>query len=223
MDQWPLKTDLRCWNCTYQFEGIPLAVPHIYDERRNVFFVYGTFCSWSCAKRYVIDQKGNTYSCTLLSLLRLKIVGGLGMKGIGISAAPPRNALACYGGKLSIEQYREGLESLHAASALFPHQEVSMELTARPGASQWPGGELGSESTARVPRTKPYVRGSSNEAVHGEATFDPVNEAAAERRAMKAIRGSQPVKNSSYKLSRAKPIQTTGDLFSVLQMDSDER
>lgn len=212
-----MSTSVWCWTCCHPFETIPVAIPHIYDSKRNIFFCYGNFCSFSCAKRYVLESSGNTQSCTLLALLRSKIIGGLGTTNIGIKAAPPRASLKVFGGKLSIESFREGLEFLLPQNMLFPNQDVSMERVQRPGTMQWLG-ELGSDSKARISKTMPY----SGPHVLVESTgSDPVLEAALEKKAMRAIQGSQPVKNNAYKLSRAKPLHNTGDLFSVLNMDID--
>lgn len=134
---------------------------------------------------------------------------------MGIRTAHPRTALSVFGGKLSIAEYRDGFEYLVAENMLFPHQDVSVEPTARPECNNLSPAELGSGSRARVSRTKPYVPG----AAYGErksAQADPGREAARERSAMQAIRGSMPVKNSTYKLSRAKPLQSSGALFSAL-------
>jgi hypothetical protein len=215
--EWPMSTDVWCWNCCHPFESIPVSIPHIYDSKRNLFFCYGNFCSFSCAKRYVLESSSNSQSCTLLALLRSKIIGNLGTH-LGIKAAPPRTSLKVFGGNLSIESFREGIEVLLPHNVLFPHQDVTMERVARPGTTQWPG-ELGNDSKARISKTKPYSAhiASGSEATHS----DPVLEAALETKAMRAIHGSQPVKNNAYKLSRAKPLQNTGDLFSVLNMDVD--
>jgi hypothetical protein len=213
-ESWPLSSKIWCWNCCHPFVSVPVPIPHIYDNRRNLFFSYGSFCSWSCAKRHVLEGKGGEYSCTLLTLLRLKILGGLGTHRMGIRAAPPRTALAVFGGNLSVEQFREGCEFLLPENMLFPSQDVALEQTARPNCNHTIG-ELGTDSTARISKTQPYVPG----ALYGEKAqtqADSGREAARERSAMQAIRGSQAVKNSTYKLSRAKPLQNSGDLFSVL-------
>lgn len=196
-----------------------MPIPHIYDSKRNFFFCYGNFCSFPCAKRHVIESSGNTQACTLLALLRSKIIGGLGMAHMGIKAAPPRTSLKVFGGQLTIDEFRTGLEFLRPPNMLFPAQEVAMERTLRPGTMQWPG-ELGSDSKAKISRTKPYL--PQNETLCGQAPSDPMLEAALERKAMRAIQSSQPVKNNTYKLSRAKPLQNNKDLFSALNMDTDD-
>jgi hypothetical protein len=219
--EWPMSTDLYCWTCSHPFESIPVAIPHIYDSKLNLFFCYGNFCSFSCAKRYVLESSGNTQSCTLLALLRSKIIGGLGTANMGIKAAPPRTSLKVFGGQLSIEAFREGLEVLLPQNMLFPNQDVAMERILRPRTMQAKG-ELGSDSKAKISKTKPYL--PQNEPHFGGQVpiRDPVLEAALERQAMRAIQASQPVKNNTYKLSRAKPLQSNGDLFSALNMEIDE-
>jgi hypothetical protein len=213
-DGWPLTTSIWCWNCCHPFDSVPVPIPHMYDDRRNVLMSCGCFCSWSCAERHVLEGKDGEYSCTMLTLLRLKVLGGLGTQRMGIRAAPPRTALAVFGGKLSIEQFRKGFKVLYPENMLFPSQDVTVERIARPNWNA-SGGELGSKSKARISRMKPYVPSATyGKRVQNHA--DPGCKAAKERSAMQAIRGSQPVKNSTYKLSRAKPLQNSGDLFSAL-------
>ena len=43
-DPWPVGTDLRCWNCTHQFEGSPFPLPWAFDKQkqkvcRSVYFL----------------------------------------------------------------------------------------------------------------------------------------------------------------------------------------
>lgn len=102
---WPSSvTDQLCWHCCHPFEGPPLPLPFKYDDRRDVFHVSGTYCSWACMKSH--NQGSNSHLASirgmLISLLRKRCTGALG----NIRPAPPREALRAFGGWMSLEDFR---------------------------------------------------------------------------------------------------------------------
>ena len=104
-EQWPEKTDVACWNCTFEFDAIPIAVPKSLRHRKHFDKCYGVFCSFNCAKRYVITQNNfDMWSqLQLLSLLHKRVLGCT----VKVIPAPPRQALLRFGGYLSIDEYRK--------------------------------------------------------------------------------------------------------------------
>ena len=104
-EQWPEKTDVACWNCTFEFDGIPIAVPKGLRHRKHFDKCYGVFCSFNCAKRYVMTQNDfDMWSqLQLLSLLHKRVLGCT----VKVIPAPPRQALLRFGGYLSIDEYRK--------------------------------------------------------------------------------------------------------------------
>lgn len=115
---WPEHTDVLCWHCCHPFDGPPIPMPTKYDDKRHVFLVHGTFCSWSCVKKY------NTCSTSHLSGVRsmfitkmfLECTKGttgslvprlrLGQTKPIIVPAPPREALKAFGGWMTIDEFR---------------------------------------------------------------------------------------------------------------------
>jgi hypothetical protein len=199
MDAWPLSTKIWCWTCVHEFNTVPVPVPHIYDERRQVFYVYGVFCSFSCAKRYIVDRNIASHQTTLLTLMRRKLLGsvasGPNAASYSVRAAPQKGALKVFGGTLSIEEYRSGGEVLEKRLS-----GVGLILTPRPGLTVDSNvAELGSTSTARISRTKVYKK---------DLAVAPKKRTVDEKASMRAIAKSQSVPNSTYKLRRNMGLHT---------------
>ena len=102
---WPAATDVLCWHCCHAFDGPPLPLPIKYDDRRDVFHVCGTFCSWACMKTYNLDARSHmahVNNATLITFFHKRCTRQL----TGIRAAPPRLALKAFGGHMTIEEFR---------------------------------------------------------------------------------------------------------------------
>ena len=96
---------LICWWCVHDLPQHPcIHLPIKYDDKRKIFGTIGNFCSWACAKAYALDMRtarsGEIQS--LLALMRKQSYG----KSVPCWPAPKREALACFGGTMSIEQFR---------------------------------------------------------------------------------------------------------------------
>lgn len=61
VEDWEDSTNLKCWNHHEQFEGVPKFIPvkwNYLDENVQIK-TFGCFCSWNCAKTFLI-----TVNCT---------------------------------------------------------------------------------------------------------------------------------------------------------------
>jgi hypothetical protein len=97
------KTDICCWWCTHEFDNLPCFIPdRYYDDK---YYVFGCFCSYSCATAYNINM--NDYKVwdrySLIKVLYNYIYDTTD----DIIMAPPKEVLKRYGGLLSIDEYRE--------------------------------------------------------------------------------------------------------------------
>lgn len=97
--------ELVCWWCVHPHEnGLPIHLPMKYEEKLNRFCTIGNFCSWACAKAYAIDmnnaRKGEITS--LLAMMRMRAIG----HHDSCWPAPKRQALQCFGGSMTIEEFR---------------------------------------------------------------------------------------------------------------------
>ena len=119
---WPSGSDLLCWHCSHAFSTVPVPAITRYHERAKLAEVCGNFCSWACAKRYMMTS-GLQSGCTAL----YKLYSHAGGKG-ELVAAPPRETLACYGGHLTIDQFRTN--TLHFQLCTMPFRIQMRELSA---------------------------------------------------------------------------------------------
>jgi hypothetical protein len=98
-------TGLVCWWCVHGLPQRPcIHLPVKYDEKLNRFTTIGNFCSWQCAKAYALDtisaKSGEVQS--FLAMMRLRAFG----KYVPLWPAPKRQFLKCFGGTMSIEEFR---------------------------------------------------------------------------------------------------------------------
>lgn len=102
--QIPEKTDVWCWWCCHPFDNTPRFIPTKYDEIRQRFKVIGNFCSWSCAKTFFYnDQRYSTGSKSFMFSTLINVIHG---RRYEVPYAPPKETLRVFGGKLSIEEFR---------------------------------------------------------------------------------------------------------------------
>lgn len=96
------KTDVCCWWCTCEFDGMPWFIPNSYNEKN--YYVFGCFCSAECAASYNFDT--NDYKTwTRYSLIK-KLYNTICQNSDEVKLAPPREALKKFGGHLTIEEFR---------------------------------------------------------------------------------------------------------------------
>lgn len=104
-DQFPDRTEVKCWWCSSRFETPPCGLP--VARRAGLYHMYGLFCSYNCACAYLFtdyQHRDNLWTCYgLLNHLYRTVHGGQACK---VLPAPPRQALVDFGGDLSIEQFR---------------------------------------------------------------------------------------------------------------------
>ena len=96
------KTDIHCWWCCHQFDTLPCFIP---DKFYNgIYYVFGCFCSPSCAFSYNLNMTDQRVSIRH-SLLRKLYFKVFNVKFIPL--APQRELLKIFGGSLSIEEFRD--------------------------------------------------------------------------------------------------------------------
>lgn len=104
--EWPKVSNIKCFWCCYNFDNIPCALPYCYKD--SVYQVYGNFCSPECAAAYNFDSGADDKDMwerySLLNHLYSQIYD---TPDLTIKLAPPRQSLKIFGGKLSIEEFRD--------------------------------------------------------------------------------------------------------------------
>jgi hypothetical protein len=110
----PQHTKNPCWWCRNTFKTQPIGCPLKYnekDEEAGFFNTEGFFCSFSCCKAYILDQKSSPKykeSLTLLSLLFFKLYNCKP----DFPTAPSWKLLKEHGGHLTINEFRSSLGKL---------------------------------------------------------------------------------------------------------------
>ena len=113
---------LVCWWCVHGLPQRPcIHLPVKYDDKLNRFTTIGNFCSWQCAKAYALDmnsaKSGEIQS--FLAMMRLRAFG----KFVPLWAAPKRQFLKCFGGTMSIEEFRTYGGPVEPPQLYFPIQK----------------------------------------------------------------------------------------------------
>ena len=103
-----LISPYRCYYCHHNFKNKPFFLPIDYDDNLKRFKVTGNFCSPNCVKTYAINSNIYQNRIYLIGLMYKKLFG----KDYNIKPAPPIQTLKEYGGKLSIEEFRENFDNL---------------------------------------------------------------------------------------------------------------
>lgn len=158
---------LCCWWCchpspTGEFLHMPFK-----QTRPRSFETLGDFCSWNCMKSYALEkypQHKSGVICMYMTQMRK------GARGDVIRCAPPRNALQCFGGTLSIEEFRSGSTRVACVMPDCVHKlhtvvEQNTKTTARlgePNNTQKMSSIMNSQSnggeTLKLKRNKPLRR-----------------------------------------------------------------
>jgi hypothetical protein len=102
-----LVSPYRCYHCHHNFNNKPFFLPIDYNEQLNRFKVTGNFCSPNCVKTYALNSKKYENKIYLVGYMYRKLFG----PDYIIKPAPPIQTLKEYGGKLSIEEFRENFDN----------------------------------------------------------------------------------------------------------------
>lgn len=209
--EWPLTTEFSCWNCVHPFDTVPVPLPVRYDPKTRIFYVIGIFCSWGCAKRYNMERESisKNQSVTLLSLLRHRVVGlpsGCdGGERNGITAAPFRSSLKCFGGPMTIEEFRSGLQPLLRVARPVPLASGNLTRADAADRGLWDASDLRS---VRCVQPCEYAQPSFAAASQEPAVVAPVRE---DLGLADSIVNAPSVRNQPYKLRRSKPVGNIGN------------
>lgn len=125
--EWPNTSQYDCWYCCYNFKTAPVGIPERMSkiDEQTVFHLYGNFCSYNCACRYLtpqnmddlamvqcqLDHNQSDQKAEQMQLLELLCHLETGHEyNQKIKPAPPRLTLARFGGKLSIDEFRSNFQ-----------------------------------------------------------------------------------------------------------------
>ena len=104
---WPKSSKHLCWNCCHPFEGPPAMIPRYYNRVYKFYEVYGNFCNWPCAKRFMRNNEEEEYGSEMAPSIDSFARNYFGVKG-PIPTAPSRILLESFSSfGLKIEDYRK--------------------------------------------------------------------------------------------------------------------
>lgn len=94
-----------CWHCCQTLTHMPVPIAEDQDSSTGRFVVFGLFCSFACAKGYLLETQPWSAGDKLLLLEEMAFTA------FGITKcsypAPPRHRLQMFGGDLSIEEFKK--------------------------------------------------------------------------------------------------------------------
>ena len=98
---------MKCWWCCHEWPDDEfLHMPFRYDDRTKVFQTTGQFCSWGCMKAYNLDAHGISQKGAAIGTYMTLMKKHMYKHTKPTKPAPSRWALECFGGKLTIEEFR---------------------------------------------------------------------------------------------------------------------
>ena len=100
---WPSKTNIDCLWCCFSFLNSPSGIP--IRKIQETYHMFGNFCSPSCAASYIFEMK---YLNEAEKLASYSMLNFLYKDSIveAIHFAPSKLCLKKFGGRLTIEQFR---------------------------------------------------------------------------------------------------------------------
>jgi hypothetical protein len=103
-EEWSAPTASACWHCCHAFSTPPVPLPRSFDTHERNFVVFGNFCSLRCAKGFLVESDifDSPFHLSMFTKMAREVYGCT-----EVVAAPPRFALAMFGGPYTIEQFRD--------------------------------------------------------------------------------------------------------------------
>ena len=185
LDSRPSSTNLVCWWCVHalpsdtvasRHEVTPIHLPIKYDSKLDSFSCIGNFCSWACAKAYALDMRTSRSGeiQSFLAMMKRRSVG----KYTSTWPAPKREALKCFGGSMTIEEFRRYGDQVEPPRIHYPFEKLYFAKPVTAGEATIHGtgavsapstnGRLKAIETAstetdtlKLKRNKPLVRSAS--------------------------------------------------------------
>jgi hypothetical protein len=150
------EVSMHCWWCCHPWVGPDVHAPYKYDPLRKRFTTKGHFCSFECAKAWIIERSGPKFG-EMLSIMALFRKHAFG-KSVPCFPAPKRETLKIFGGPFTIEEFRS---SANKAPWVHEPGDIHMihEIETRTKGVAVPSEGDGSGLT--LVRTKPLKRAES--------------------------------------------------------------
>jgi hypothetical protein len=103
----PMQSDAACFWCCHSFSHRPVVLP--IRDTGEYLQVMGNFCSPECSVAYLFDMRQDSHTRWEQLALLYRVYGEA--CGGKIHPAPHRTVLTLFGGSLSIQEYRQMIQS----------------------------------------------------------------------------------------------------------------
>ena len=113
IDSWPSLSQCACWHCTEMFTTppVPIVTKKLGKGTAAQWEVTGNFCSFNCAKRWLLDRVNCKTGTKIMWLEELARNVFQRDSNTPILTAPPMITLKKFGGNLTIEEFRQHHET----------------------------------------------------------------------------------------------------------------
>lgn len=118
-DNWPVQTNIVCWNCDLEFKSRPIFIPGFirFNPDGHEMGVIGNMCSFNCAEAWIIHnyhdlnmkaryRENLTYLYEIFNEVKIA----------SITPSPSKLTMTKYGGNLSEEEYAKKIKDLSIAN-----------------------------------------------------------------------------------------------------------
>lgn len=111
------ENNQHCWWCCHKFDNYLFPLPNKFYK--NKYYVFGNFCSASCALSYNLDMKD--HKIWERTSLIIKLYNQLTENDVdNINPALPRQSLKIFGGPYSIDEFRESNVKIYNSRFIVP-------------------------------------------------------------------------------------------------------
>jgi hypothetical protein len=128
LDEYPINTNLLCWNCDRSFTKRPIFIsPSVREINGHMeFAVDGNFCSFNCAYSWITAHyNGDAKDKMIVRLIKLcEIFTGHSQQ---IEPAFSKTLQKKYGGKYSEIRYAELMETINPERIIKKQVEIKIE------------------------------------------------------------------------------------------------
>jgi len=111
------NSNCLCWWCCHNFNNTPFPLPDKFYN--NKYYVFGNFCSPSCACAFNIDI--NDHKLWERNSLILKLANELNEEKVDeIYPSPPKQILDVFGGNININEFRKRTNKIYNGRLIIP-------------------------------------------------------------------------------------------------------
>lgn len=116
LDEWPDKTNLRCYYCDRVTDNTPVFVPKTIEPSKNGYIMAteGSFCTFNCAVHYIDFYYPKIHdNLNKKNMLKLLYKVFYGKTVTEILKSPSKYDMVCYGGNLTQKEYEKLIPKIH--------------------------------------------------------------------------------------------------------------